>query len=570
VEEPVLVIGGGIGGLTTALTLHRAGLGCRVFEQSSRIRELGVGINTLPHAIGKLAELELLDRLDAVAVRTYELFYMNRLGQEIWHELRGLDAGHAVPQFSIHRGVLQAVLRDAVLDRLGPGAISTSHRLTEFSPDDDGVTAVFADAAGQVMETVRGSALIGADGIHSTVRATLVPEEPPPRWNGTMLWRGATDWPAFLTGRSMIIAGGMEAKMVVYPIGAGAAEDRRLTNWAVMARTGVEGTPPPRREDWSRPGRLDEVLPHVRRFSIGEVDCESLIRFTEVFWEYPVCDRDPITSWGHGRFTLLGDAAHAMYPVGSNGASQAILDACALADELAAAGDDIAAALRRYEQARSGPTAEIVHSNRKGGPEGVIDAVEALAPDGFDDIESVLSRDQREAIVRGYAQKAGFAVPTPTTTRRPGMNPSTGPDMIVAEASIDAIEWNILGQIYRPKQHSEDCFAWHAVFPPDTFVPPHIHPTQDEFVYVLDGELTLADGEADHLAHAGDLLRLPKGRPHGLFNRSGTPVVCLFWVTPTAKLYDLFVAIDAMADQNPDDVVALAAEHDVEFLPPPS
>jgi 2-polyprenyl-6-methoxyphenol hydroxylase-like FAD-dependent oxidoreductase/quercetin dioxygenase-like cupin family protein len=570
VEEPVLVIGGGIGGLTTALTLHRAGLGCRVFEQSSRIRELGVGINTLPHAIGKLAELELLDRLDAVAVRTYELFYMNRLGQEIWHELRGLDAGHAVPQFSIHRGVLQAVLRDAVLDRLGPGAISTSHRLTEFSPDDDGVTAVFADAAGQVMETVRGSALIGADGIHSTVRATLVPEEPPPRWNGTMLWRGATDWPAFLTGRSMIIAGGMEAKMVVYPIGAGAAEDRRLTNWAVMARTGVEGTPPPRREDWSRPGRLDEVLPHVRRFSIGEVDCESLIRFTEVFWEYPVCDRDPITSWGHGRFTLLGDAAHAMYPVGSNGASQAILDACALADELAAAGNDIAAALRRYEQARSGPTAEIVHSNRKGGPEGVIDAVEALAPDGFDDIESVLSRDQREAIVRGYAQKAGFAVPTPTTTRRPGMNPSTGPDMIVAEASIDAIEWNILGQIYRPKQHSEDCFAWHAVFPPDTFVPPHIHPTQDEFVYVLDGELTLADGEADHLAHAGDLLRLPKGRPHGLFNRSGTPVVCLFWVTPTAKLYDLFVAIDAMADQNPDDVVALAAEHDVEFLPPPS
>jgi 2-polyprenyl-6-methoxyphenol hydroxylase-like FAD-dependent oxidoreductase/quercetin dioxygenase-like cupin family protein len=570
VREPVLVIGGGIGGLTTALTLHRAGLGCRVFEQSSRIRELGVGINTLPHAIGELAELELLDRLDAVAVRTYELFYMNRLGQEIWHELRGLDAGHAVPQFSIHRGVLQGVLRDAVLDRLGPGAISTSHRLTEFSPDDDGVTAVFADASGEVTETVRGSALIGADGIHSTVRATLVPDEPPPRWNGTMLWRGATDWPAFLTGRSMIIAGGMEAKMVVYPIGAGAAEDRRLTNWAVMARTGVEGTPPPRREDWSRPGRLDEVLPHVRRFSVAEVDCESLIRSTEVFWEYPVCDRDPITSWGQGRFTLLGDAAHAMYPVGSNGASQAILDACALADELAAAGGDIAAALRRYEQARSGPTAEIVHSNRKGGPEGVIDAVEALAPDGFDDIEAVLSRDQREAIVRGYAQKAGFAVPTPTTTRRPGMNPSTGPDMIVAEASIDAIEWNILGQIYRPKQHSEDCFAWHAVFPPDTFVPPHIHPTQDEFVYVLDGELTLADGEADHLAHAGDLLRLPKGRPHGLFNRSGAPVVCLFWVTPTAKLYDLFVAIDAMADQNPDDVVALAAEHDVEFLPPPS
>jgi 5-methylphenazine-1-carboxylate 1-monooxygenase len=567
----VLIIGGGIGGLATALTLQRRGLPCRVFEQSPEIRELGVGINTLPHAIGELAELGLLGRLDAVGLRTYELIYMNRFGQEIWRELRGLDAGHAVPQFSIHRGALQGVLRDAVIERLGPGAISTGYRLYGFDQDEDGVTGCFLDASGAPVETVRGGALVGADGIHSTVRAALTPGEGPPRWNGTMLWRGATDWPTFLTGRSMIIAGGMEAKVVVYPIAEGGAGDRRLTNWAVMVRTGIEGTPPPRREDWSRPGRLEEVLPHVRRFAVGEVDLTALIRSTPVFWEYPVCDRDPLDGWSRGRVTLLGDAAHAMYPVGSNGASQAILDARALADALADADDDVAEALRRYEVARLGPTSEIVHSNRSGGPEGVIDAVEARAPDGFHDIEAVLSHAEREAIVRGYARKAGFAVSVHnrTTTRRTGMASSAGPDVIGVRASIGDIEWNILGQIYRPKQLSERSFAWHATFPPETFVPPHFHPNQDEYVYVLEGELTLAAGEADHVAGVGDLVRLPIGQPHGLFNRSGATTVCLFWVTPTAALYDLFVAIDALQEQTPDAVVALAGQHGVEFLPPP-
>jgi 5-methylphenazine-1-carboxylate 1-monooxygenase len=573
VRSTILVVGGGIGGLATALTLHDRGLECRVFEQSWTIRELGVGINTLPHAIGELAALGLLERLDAVGVRTYELIYMNRFGQEVWRELRGTDAGHPVPQFSIHRGALQGMLRDAVVDRLGPEAISTSRRLAGFEQDEGGVTAHFVDASGIPVETVTGDALIGADGIHSTVRASFNPDEGPPRWNGTMLWRGATDWPAFLTGRSMIIAGGMEAKMVIYPIGAGSADGHRLTNWAVMAKTGAEGTPPPRREDWSRPGRLGELLPHAQSFAIDEVDVIALIESTEVFWEYPVCDRDPLGRWSHGRVTLLGDAAHPMYPVGSNGASQAILDARALADALADVGD-VTAALRTYEQGRLEPTAGIVHSNRTGGPERVIDAVEALAPSGFEDVEAVLAHAEREAIVRGYAQKAGFAVPTNDKTTTPGrtsMAPSDGPDVIGADVSIDDIEWHILGQVYRPKQLSERSFAWHATFPPETFVPPHIHPNQDEYVYVLEGELTLVTGDGDHVAGAGDLVRLPMGKPHGLFNRSGGTVLCLFWVAPTGRLYDLFVAIHALGEkQTPEAVVALAGEHEVEFLPPPS
>src|SRR5262249_17106837 len=285
--------------------------------------------------------------------------------------------------------------------------------------DDEGVTAQFADGSGTIVETVTGAALIGADGIHSTVRSALVPGEGPPRWNGTMLWRGATDWPVFLTGRSMIIAGGMTAKVVLYPIARGSSDQHRLTNWAVMAKSGDEGAPPPRREDWSRPGRLDELLPYAKRFAVDEVDVIDLIHSTEVFWEYPCVDRDPLDRWSDGRATLLGDAAHPMYPVGSNGASQAVLDACSLADALAEC-DGVADGVRGYEQEGVGQTADIVRSNRSGGPEGVIDAVEALAPDGFDDVESVLPHADREAIVRGYAKKAGFAVPSsnqPTTPR---------------------------------------------------------------------------------------------------------------------------------------------------------
>ena len=404
----VIIVGGGIGGLTTALMLHARGIDCEVFEQSDQVRELGVGINTLPHAIKELAALGLMERLDAVAIRTYELFYTNRFGQEIWRELRGLDAGYDVPQFSVHRGRLQGVIYQAVRARLGESRIHTGHRLGAFRQDEAGVTAYFFDRTGPHRATAHGDVLVGADGIHSAVREALYPNEGPARWNGLMLWRGALDWPRFLTGRSMIIAGGMAAKLVIYPIAEGSREDRRLTNWAVVAKIGDGTTPPPRKEDWSRPGRMEDLAPHIRRFEIKHVDAKSLIEATPDFWEYPMCDRDPLPRWSHGRVTLLGDAAHPMYPVGSNGASQAILDARALADRLVAA-EHPAHALWAYEQERLPPTAQIVRMNRSGGPEGVIDAVEALAPDGFTDIDAVLSHEQRKAIVRGYAATAGFA-----------------------------------------------------------------------------------------------------------------------------------------------------------------
>ena len=411
-----IIVGGGIGGLTTALMLRARGIGCELYEQSDTIRELGVGINTLPHAIRELAQLGLLDALDTIAIRTDELHYLSRHGQEVWRETRGLGAGFDVPQFSIHRGRLQNVIHRAVEQRLGPDAIKTGCRLGAFTQDEGGVTAYFFDRNGAHVHTARGDVLIGADGIHSKVRATLFPQEGAPIWNGLMLWRGARDWPTFLTGQSMIVAGGLHAKVVVYPIAEGSNPASRLTNWAVLVKTGEGGTLPPRREDWSRPGKREELMPHVARFSVPHVDVPALITATPEFYEYPCCDRDPLPFWTSGRVTLLGDAAHPMYPVGSNGASQAILDARALADALKRC-DHPRAALVAYEQQRLPMTAEIVRANRRGGPEGVIDAVEQLAPDGFDDVNAVLSHAQREAIVKGYASKAGFAAVPLTAVR---------------------------------------------------------------------------------------------------------------------------------------------------------
>ena len=405
----VLIAGGGIGGLATALSLHQAGIGCTVFEQVREPRELGVGINTLPHAIKELAALGLLPALDAAGIRTRELIYANRFGQHVWRELRGLDAGLDTPQFSIHRGKLLGVLLAAVRDRLGPDAVRTGCRLVDFVEQDDRVVARFEQRDGGDVIEVEGDALVGADGIHSALRGRLYPNEGPAVWNGTMLWRGAADWPVWQDGRTMIISGGMTAKFVYYPIHADPARpDRRLTNWAVMARVG-EGGVPPRREDWNRPGVLAELEPLVReRFRLDFVDPLALIRASGEFYEYPLCDRDPLPRWSFGRVTLVGDAAHPMYPVGSNGASQAVLDARALARHLAA-GPDVGTALAAYDAERRPMTSEIVLNNRKGGPERVIDVLEARAPDGFSDVEAVASYTEREAIVRGYATMAGFA-----------------------------------------------------------------------------------------------------------------------------------------------------------------
>lgn len=402
----VIIAGAGIGGLTAALRLHHEGIECVVYEQSARIGELGVGINALPHAVKELAALGLLDSLDEIGIRTRELFYTHRLGQVILRKPCGLDAGFTLPQYCLHRGRLQNMLVQAVQTRLGHDAVRTGHRLTGFEQDAQGVRVRFAGRDSGEPVTVAGDVLVAADGIHSAARSLLFPDEGPPRWNGVLMWRGATDWPEFGGGTSMIVSGGTAAKLVIYPIGPGRTAGTRHTNWAVCIRTGQPGDPPPDRQDWAKPGDRAELARHVGRFRCPAVDHAGLVEATEEIFEFPMCDRDPLPAWSHGRMTLLGDAAHPMYPMGSNGAGQAILDASSLAFRLAQHADP-AEALRAYETDRLAATGEIVLRNRRGGPENVIDEVELRAPDGFARLEDVIDAAALDEIVAGYAQASG-------------------------------------------------------------------------------------------------------------------------------------------------------------------
>jgi 2-polyprenyl-6-methoxyphenol hydroxylase-like FAD-dependent oxidoreductase len=395
------------------LSLQQLGIPCSVFEAAKDVKELGVGINILPHSASALMSLGLLGELDEMAIRTRELRYLNHLGQQVWAANCGLWAGHDTPQFSIHRGKLHGIMWRAAQARLPAGALRNGHRLAGFVQDADGVTAHFTLTDGTEAEE-RGDVLVGADGIHSVLRGLLHPEDGGIRWQGSQLWRGVVDWPVLEGGNVMLIAADSMAKLTVYHIAEGSSAGTRLTNWVMNGKVASGALPPARREDWSRPGKLEEVLPFAKRLRLPFLNVEALIRATPQFFEYPECDRDPLPWWTQGRVTLLGDAAHPMYPTGSNGAAQSILDARCLAKLLFELAPE--AALKVYEAERLPKTAEIVRSNRNGGPERVIDLVAERAPEGFTRLEDVITFAELAAIVGGYARLAGFAHPSDAST----------------------------------------------------------------------------------------------------------------------------------------------------------
>ena len=395
----VLIAGGGIGGLVTALSLHAAGIECEVFESASEIRPLGVGINVLPHAARELIELGLKDRLDANAVATRELVYANCHGQVVWREDRGLAAGYNWPQYSIHRGTLHLLLFEAARERLGTDRVHTGARVSGFDQSEIGVTLHLADG-----RNARGDLLVGADGIHSTIRAHFHRNEGPPRWNGCILWRATSIAPPFLTGATMVQAGHHNQKFVTYPI-ADLPDGRRLTNWIAERR--FEPDHVWAREDWNRPGRIEDILPHFESWRFGWLDVPALIRGAEAVYEFPMVDRDPLETWTHGRVTLLGDAAHPMYPIGSNGASQGILDARTFAHRLATEAN-WRGALASYEAARRPATAALIAATRGLGPDLVLERAHERAPDGFDDIEAVIPYAERQEIAAHFKRLAGF------------------------------------------------------------------------------------------------------------------------------------------------------------------
>jgi 2-polyprenyl-6-methoxyphenol hydroxylase-like FAD-dependent oxidoreductase len=397
----VLIIGAGIAGLTTALSLHQIGIESRVFESVETIEPLGVGINTLPHAVRELTELGLADRLAETAIATAELAYYSKHGKLIWTEPRGRAAGYNWPQFSIHRGTLQMLLLQAARERLGADSIITGHPLVAWEDTGDGVRASFIDRRTGTKVEAHGELLLAADGIHSAVRSRLYPDEGPPVWKGAILWRGVTRGPSFLTGRTMAMIGHEHQKFVCYPI----SNTEPVVNW--IAELKFRADYEWRREDWNRRGDFADFLPKFETWRFDWLDVPALIRGADRCYEYPMVDRDPLERWTFGRVTLVGDAAHPMYPIGSNGASQAILDARVLAREMRTHGVN-ETALRAYEAERRPATAAIVLANRANGPDQVMQIVEERAPNGFGRLEDVLTTAELEEVAANYKRVAGF------------------------------------------------------------------------------------------------------------------------------------------------------------------
>jgi len=398
----ITIVGAGIGGLVTALSLEVAGIrDIQIYERAHEIRGLGVGINLLPHAVRELSELGLGDRLNPIGASLGAIVFHNAFGQEIWREKRGTAAGSRWPQLAVHRGLLQLELLAAVRERLGD-IVHLGHELVDVQEGEGSCVAHFATGGAQIR--VASDVLIGADGIHSRLRALRYPDEGAPIWSGATLWRGTAVVPRLLNGTTMVMAGDAVQRFIAYPIAPDLDGQTQLLNFIAEIRG--PGSPT---VDWNRRVDPAAVRSLFENWRFPWLDAPAIIDAATEVLEYPMVDRNPLPRWSFGRTTLLGDAAHAMYPVGSNGASQAILDARSLAAELAATTDPVMA-LNRYEQVRRPATTAVLEANRRGGPEQVMVLAAQRAPEGFDDIDNVIPHAELEQIMASYRQTAGFDV----------------------------------------------------------------------------------------------------------------------------------------------------------------
>ncbi|CAN7313407.1 flavin-dependent oxidoreductase [Variovorax paradoxus] len=416
----VIIVGGGIGGLSAALSLQAAGIQAEVFEAAPNITALGLGIHLQPNAVRELTELGLGDELERNAVPIEELAFYSKRGQRIWSEPRGRMAGYRWPQYAINRGTLQVILLQATQARLGRDAVHTGHKLVSFEQDDAGVTAHFADSlTGAALASVRGDVLIAADGIHSVVRKHFYPEQEL-LFGGQLMWRCAVPANPFLSGRTMIIAGHRNQKLVCYPM-LPLPDGRVVLNWITELGHGGDGPP---REEWNRKVDKARFAHAFESWRFDWLDVPALIEAGAEVFEFPKVDREPIDRWTFGRISMVGDAAHPMHPVGSQAGSQAVVDGRSIAFHLAACPNDPQEGLRRYEAERLPPMREIALQNRTLGPELVMEIVEERAPQGFENIHDVLSAEELQERADAFKRLAGFAVEA--LNNRPSYSVSSG------------------------------------------------------------------------------------------------------------------------------------------------
>jgi 2-polyprenyl-6-methoxyphenol hydroxylase-like FAD-dependent oxidoreductase len=405
--EDVIIVGGGICGLSLALALHERRIPCHVYERAPEITELGVGITLLPHGMREFTALGLGDDLLRAGIENRQSSFFNRFGQLIYQEPRGKRAGYDYPEVGIHRGRLQVTLYRAALERLGTERIHTSHQCIGFEQDEQSATALLQETtSGRTLPSARGAIVVACDGVNSTIRKRLYPDDDVV-FTGINTWRGVTRRAPILDGRTYIRIGSiLTGKIVIYPIvddvdGTG----RQLINWvAEIKKEGFE------KNDWNRPGNLDDFLPIYADWRFDWLDVSELIRNADSIFEYPMVDKDPLDRWTFGRVTLAGDAAHPMYPRGSNGSAQAVIDARTLADELQRTSD-VSEALQRYESARRPATARVVRTNREFPPDFINIKVEELVGDRpFDDLDKYITQDELRALSDEYKRIAGFSL----------------------------------------------------------------------------------------------------------------------------------------------------------------
>jgi len=408
IPSPVLIAGAGIGGLSLALTLHEIGVPCLVLESVATLKPLGVGINLQPNAVRELYEMGIgPSDLDEIGVQTQEFALVGLNGKDVYAEPRGLKAGYHWPQYSVHRGKLQMLLYRAALERLGRSAVCTGLRVTGYRNHARGVTALAEGRAGERLE-IEGALLVGADGLHSAVRAQMHPNQPPIQWGGAIMWRGVTRGVPIRTGASFVGFGTHRQRVVFYPISRpDPASGLADINWIAEITVDNAGGWP--EGDWNKKVRHEDFIHYFERWTRDWLDVPGMLLGAADVYEYPMIDRDPVPTWVEGNVALMGDAAHVMYPTGSNGGSQAIIDARVLGSAMLAHGVT-SSALADYDAKLCKDVSALILRNRGAGPFGLLNLLDERCGGEFDDIERFIPRAERDEFMRGYRMAAGFAM----------------------------------------------------------------------------------------------------------------------------------------------------------------